>query len=129
MNLEIKMLAWTVALGLAQLAVQASFSVLRRGLAWGAGPRDGDTPAMGGVGARFERALRNLLETVPFFAAAALAVTLTHRNDDGTALGAQLYFWSRLVYVGLYAAGVPYLRTAVWTVSMVGIVKVLLPLF
>lgn len=80
------------------------------------------------MAARLDRARRNFLETFPFFAAAALAVVATQRADAGTALGAQLYFWARLVYVGLYAGGVPYLRTVVWTVSMVGLAKVLLPL-
>ncbi len=46
-----------------------------------------------------------------------------------TVLGAQLYFWSRLIYVPIYALGIPYLRTLVWTVSMVGIVLLLIPLF
>ena len=129
MNIELKMLAWTIALGLAQIVAQASFSTVQRGLAWNAGARDGVAPPLTGVGARVDRALRNLLETFPFFAAAVLAVVASHQTSEGTALGAQLYFWARVVYLGLYAAGVPYLRTAVWTVSMVGLVKVLLPLF
>nr|MBK7068247.1 MAPEG family protein [Deltaproteobacteria bacterium] len=88
----------------------------------------GPTPKLSPVASRIDRALRNLLETFPFFAAAALAVVASHRTDAGTALGAQLYFGARLIYVGLYAAGIPYARTLVWTASMVGIVKVLWPL-
>ena len=45
--------------------------------------------------------------------------------DARTALGAQLYFWSRVVYVPLYAAGIPYLRSVVWAVSIVGLLMVL----
>ncbi|MBK6533924.1 MAG: MAPEG family protein [Deltaproteobacteria bacterium] len=127
MNIELKMLAWTVVLGLLQLAVGSSLSVHQRGLAWNAGARDSDPPKLSPVASRIDRALRNLLETFPF-AAAALAVVASHRTDAGTALGAQLYFGARLIYVGLYAAGIPYARTLVWTASMVGIVKVLWPL-
>ena len=42
--------------------------------------------------------------------AAVLAVVLTQRQDSTTALAVQLYFWARLVYVPLYAAGIPYVR-------------------
>jgi uncharacterized MAPEG superfamily protein len=46
-----------------------------------------------------------------------------------TVLGAQLYFWARLVYVPVYAAGIPYLRTLIWAASIVGIVLLLTALF
>ncbi|HUA79328.1 MAG TPA: MAPEG family protein, partial [Dyella sp.] len=36
---------------------------------------------------------------------------------------------ARLIYVPVYALGIPYLRTAIWAVSMVGIVMLLVPLF
>ena len=129
MNIELKMLAWTVALGLLQIAAQASLSTMQRGLAWNASARDEPATPLTGIGARVERALRNFLETVPLFAAAALAVVASNHTSEGTALGAQIYFWARVVYLVVYAAGVPYLRTAVWAVSMVGLVKVLFPLF
>ena len=44
-------------------------------------------------------------------------------------LGAQLYLWSRLIYIPTYALGISYVRTLVWAVSLVGIVMVLKPLF
>jgi uncharacterized MAPEG superfamily protein len=65
------------------------------------------------------------METFPFFAAAILAVVLTQRQDGLTALAAQLYFWARVVYLPLYAAGVPYVRSLVWLASLVGIVLLL----
>jgi len=42
-----------------------------------------------------------------------------------TALAVQLYFWARLIYLPLYAAGVPYVRSLVWLVSLLGIVMLL----
>ncbi len=128
MNTELKMLAWSVALGLAHIVVQATLSTTQRGLSFNAGPRDGEAPPVSAVTARVERALRNFLETFPLFAAAALAVTLAHQSNATTALGAQLYVGGRAAYLAIYAAGVPYLRTAVWTVSMVGLAMVLIPL-
>lgn len=53
---------------------------------------------------------------------AVLVVTLLNKSNATTALGAQLYFWVRMVYVPVYAAGVPVARTIVWTASIVGLV-------
>ena len=128
MNTELQMLAWTVVLGLAQIMIGATLSTQQRGLAWNTGARD-VTPPLTGVGGRMDRALRNLLETFPFFAAAVLAVIVTQRSNAHTVLGAQIYFWARLAYVPLYAAGIAYLRTLVWVVSIIGLVLVLLALF
>ena len=54
-----------------------------------------------------------------------LAVALIQRANADTALGAQMYFWARLAYVPIYAAGIPYLRTLVWAVSIWGLLQLL----
>lgn len=128
MSIELRMLAWAVVLGLVQLLLAAVTMTAQRGSKWNASARDGTPPPLQGIAGRMERAFHNFLETFAFFAAAVLAVALTQRLDGHTALGAQLYFWSRVVYIPLYAAGIPYVRSAVWTLSMVGIVMVLWPL-
>ncbi len=129
MAIELQMLAWAVVLGLAQIMVAATLGTQQRGLAWNAGARDGDPKPLTGVAARMDRALKNFLETFGFFAVAVLAVFVTQRTNAHTALGAQLYLWSRVAYVPLYAMGIPYLRTLVWAASMAGLVLVLLALF
>lgn len=129
MTTEMCMLVWSVALGLIQIALAASGSVAQRGLTWAAGARDGEPKALTGVAGRLCRASSNFLETFPLFAAAVLAAFALQRHDGMIALGAQLYFWARVAYVPVYAAGIPYLRTLVWTVSIVGIVMVLAALF
>jgi uncharacterized MAPEG superfamily protein len=70
-----------------------------------------------------------MVETFPLFAAAVLAVVATSHTSENTALGAQLYFWGRVAYVPLYAAGIPYLRTVAWAVALVGLLKILFALF
>ncbi len=129
MSIELKMLVWSIVLGLVQIALAATFVTLQRGVKWNVGPRDGITPPLSPIAGRFDRASRNFLETFVFFAAAVLAVVLTQKGDAQTALGAQVYFWARVAYLPLYAAGIPYLRSLVWTVSMVGLVMVLAGLF
>jgi uncharacterized MAPEG superfamily protein len=45
-----------------------------------------------------------------------------------TVLGTQLFFWGRLAYAVIYLAGLPWLRTASWAVSVVGLVLIFLQL-
>ncbi|WP_334177699.1 MAPEG family protein [Pseudoxanthomonas sp.] len=125
MPIELKMLAWAIALGLAHVLLGAALTTRQRGLAWNVGARDAALPPLTGVAARVDRALRNFLETFPFFAAAALAVVVLERGDAGTALGAQCYVWARLAYVPVYAAGIPYLRTLIWALSLWGLLQLL----
>jgi uncharacterized MAPEG superfamily protein len=129
MTTELSMLCWSVVLGLVQIAIAATCSVGQRGLGWAAGARDDVMPPLISIGGRLDRARANFLETFPLFLAAVLAAHLLQRHDHMTVLGAQLYFWARLVYVPLYAAGIPYIRTLTWAVSIVGIVLLLVALF
>lgn len=105
MSLEIRMLAWSIVLGIVQLLLASAWASSERGLKWNAGPRDGTSAPLGPVAGRAERASHNFLETFPFFAAAVLAVVATGRTGALSALGVQLYFWARLVYVPLYLGG------------------------
>lgn len=129
MGIELQMLLWSVVLGLVQIALAATLSTGQRGLGWNAGPRDGDAKPLTGAAGRLDRASRNFLETFPFFAAGVLMLAWLDLETAQTALGAQVYFWSRVLYTPAYAAGISYLRTLIWSVSLVGLVLVLLPLF
>ncbi len=125
MTIELTMLAWTVILGLVQLLTVAQFFTARNGMSYGMGPRDTPPQPMSVVGGRYERAFKNLMETFPFAAAAILIATFVNRHNGYTVWGSQLYFWGRLVYLPLYAAGVPVVRSLAWLVSLLGIVLVL----
>ena len=129
MTTELCMLMWSVVLGLVQIVIAASGSVSQRGLAWAASARDGEAKALTGVPARLCRASSNFLETFPLFAVAVLLAMALNRHTGLTVLGAQLYFWTRLFNMPLYAAGIPYLRTLVWAGSIAGIALVLGALF
>src|SRR5579871_2042336 len=124
MTTEIRMLAWSIALGFVYVFTAAYFATARRGLAWNAGNRDAPVSPLDPHGGRAQRASQNFLETFAFFAAAVLAVTALHLQSPRTALGAQLYFWARLAYLPVYVIGIPVVRSLVWVVSFVGIVMV-----
>jgi uncharacterized MAPEG superfamily protein len=42
--------------------------------------------------------------------------------------GASLYFWARVLYLPLYAFGVPLFRSIVWNVAALGIALLLIAL-
>ena len=126
MGIELQMLLWSAVLGLVQIALAATMSTAQRGVAWNAGARDEVARPLTGAAGRLERASRNFLETFPFFAVAVLMLAWLDLETEQTALGAQLYFWARLIYVPIYAAGISFVRTAVWTVSVIGLVMVLM---
>jgi uncharacterized MAPEG superfamily protein len=124
MNIELEMLAWSILLGLAYVFVASGITTHERGLKWNTGNRGAELKPLSALAARANRASHNFLETFPFFAAAVLAVTLAHRNTAHSALGSELYFWARVVYLPLYLIGIPYVRTLVWLVSVWGLLQI-----
>ncbi|WP_114238432.1 MAPEG family protein [Dyella sp. C9] len=129
MPIELTMLGCAVVLGLVYVLFAATLSTGQRGLKWNASNRDGEPAPLTGAAARADRARHNFLETFAFFAAAVLAVVFAQRCSAGSALGVQLYVWARVAYLPIYTIGIPYVRTLVWLVSVVGIVMVLRALF
>ena len=97
------------------------------GVAWGLGNREEDFrfPAWAG---RAERAHRNLVENLAPFAILVLVAHVAGRANATTALGATLFFWGRVLHALTYIAGIPYLRTAVFGLSIVGEIMILLQL-
>ncbi|HDS1578876.1 TPA: MAPEG family protein [Stenotrophomonas maltophilia] len=128
MATELTMLAWSVLLGFVSIFATSTVVTRERGLKWNASARDGEARPLSPLAGRLQRAQSNFLETFPFFAAAAIAVVLAGRSNDTTALAAQAYFWARVVYLPLYAAGVPYVRSLVWAVSLLSILALVFAL-
>jgi uncharacterized MAPEG superfamily protein len=126
MSMELTMLAWSVVLGLAQLVLAVVVANRDLGLPYNLSPRDQPPSPLGKTAGRLVRAYNNFRETFALFAASILLVVVMHRENEASALGAQLYFWARLVYVPVYAFGVQWVRTIVWTVAIVGLIMVLL---
>ena len=129
MSVEMRMLTLSVVLGIVQIIAASHAASLQRGYRWTASPRDEQVEPLRGMAGRLNRALRNFLETFPLFAAVVLATQLAGIHNALTIWGAQLYFWARVVYVPLYAAGVPLIRSLVWNVGTIGIVLLIVALF
>lgn len=129
MTPEFIALAATLVLALVQILAAGAVRTSELGARWNAGPRDGDVPPPGKLAGRLKRAQDNLFETLPLFIAAVLMAEVAGKTGDLTALGAYLYFFGRLVYVPIYALGIPYLRSAVWGVAAVGLILIIAALF
>jgi uncharacterized MAPEG superfamily protein len=129
LSIELKMLFYSAILGIVQLLIAAHLSTLQRGVKWNLSSRDEKVPELTGVAGRMDRAFKNFMETFPFFMAAILIVQITQMQNSSSSIGAMIYFWARILYVPLYAAGIIGVRTFVWTISFIGIIMVLAALF
>jgi uncharacterized MAPEG superfamily protein len=123
MPLEIKLLIWSTALAAVQTAIAAFGTVTQVGLPAGVGNRENIQPFSGWVG-RAHRAHRNLLESLVLFAILVLVAQAFGKFNAMTALGAQLFFYARVLYAVVYLAGIPWIRTLIWTVSVAGLVLI-----
>ncbi|MBO9402586.1 MAPEG family protein [Shimia sp. R9_3] len=77
-----------------------------------------EMPATTVLVGRAERALVNVGEAMILF----LPLALLTLNVEGAVLGATIFLLARVAHVVLYLTGVPYLRTIVWAISLVGLV-------
>lgn len=95
-----------------------------RGLFVVAGNRE-DFPAGHGWIGRAHRAHLNMVENLVPFAALVLAAAVMNRADAWTALGTQVFFYSRVVHAVVYTIGVPWLRTLAYVGGLAGTAMVL----
>lgn len=124
---EIAVLGWSVVLLIVQIMMQA-VSSYDLGPKYLLGPRDDERQPRNVMAGRLQRALRNLLETYPAFVALALALAVSGKTGGMAAIGAWIWLVARIVYLFLYAGGVPGLRTLAWVVSVVALVLMLVRL-
>jgi uncharacterized MAPEG superfamily protein len=123
MKPELTLLVWAVVLTVVQMlaAVQGAFNQV--GLPRLAGNREG-MPEITGWGGRAARAHRNMLESLVLFAVLVLVAVAAGKTNDMTLLGAQIFFWARVAYAVIFIAGIIWLRTLVWFVSIAGLIVI-----
>jgi uncharacterized MAPEG superfamily protein len=79
------------------------------------------------VGERATRALANLQEAMPVFLALAL-MNMIVGTAAAAVTGATIFLIARVLYAGIYIAGIPVVRTLIWGVSWVGLAMMIAPL-
>ena len=127
MTTELTVLAWGAVLALVHIFAAVRVKTRQYGTKWNVGARDETLPPPEPIVGRLARAQANYFESFPIIAAAILIVTAADLEDRWTAIGATLWLAARVVYLPLYALGVPVVRTAVFLASIVGIALVLAP--
>ena len=81
-------------------------------------PRD-DIPILTGTAGRMERAQLNSIVAMALFAPAILILAHKGLSTPTTLLAAQAFLIARIIYVVVYAMGLPWARTIVWLVGFV----------
>jgi len=127
MKPELTLLVWATALAVVQVLVAVTGAFTQVGLIKLVGNRDDMPKFIGWVG-RAERAHLNVLQSLVLFAVLVLVAVVANRTNGVTLLGAQLFFWGRVAYAAIYLAGLPWLRTLSWFVSVIGLVLIFLQL-
>jgi uncharacterized MAPEG superfamily protein len=122
---ELTCLELSVALWVVHVLVQAGAGNAELPSGYLFTSRDKAATARGLLFGRATRALGNYVENLTPFVALALALILTQRSGGGGALGATIWILARIVYIPIYLLGVVYVRTAVYAISIVGLLMML----
>ena len=126
-SFELHCLAWACLLGLAHIFIAGNARSKELGVKWNMGARDEKVKDLSPVTQRLLRAQSNFFETFPLFASAVLIVAVSHSYSVYSYWGSLIYLLTRIIYLPLYALGIPVVRTITWLLSIEGILLVLMP--
>ncbi len=119
---ELTCLELSVLLWVAHVLTQAVTGRAEFGDAYLFSPRDKQLSAKGVACGRATRALANYVENLGPFVAMALALIATGHAGG---LGATIWIVARILYLPIYMMGVIYVRTALWGISVIGLLMML----
>ena len=122
---ELTCLELSVLLWVAHVLVQAYTANAEFGAGYLFTPRDAQPTPKGLACGRVTRALGNYVENLGPFVAMALALIATGHAGGLGALGATIWILARILYLPVYLMGTLYLRTALWAISVVGLLMML----
>jgi uncharacterized MAPEG superfamily protein len=128
MPVEITILALGALLLFIHIFVATRYKTAQYGRQWNVGARDESLPEPNPVTGRLIRAQANFQETFPIAIVALLGVVIAGKTSPWTALGGWIWLGARVVYLPLYWAGIPVVRTIVWTIALIGLAMVIWPL-
>lgn len=123
MSPDLKYLLLSTILTFVQVLVAAMGANQAVGLNTLAGNREGLGEIPGWAG-RAKRAHLNMIENMVLFAALVLIAAAAGKANAMTAMGAMIFFWARLAYAVIYVAGIAWLRTLAWFVSVIGMAMI-----
>lgn len=128
MPIELRIAAFGAVLLFIHIFAAIRARTAQYGRTWNMSARDEALPPPNAMVGRLTRAQANFAETFPIAAVALIGVVVAGRTSEWTAIGGWIWLGARLVYLPLYAMGVPKWRTLIYLISMIGIFMVLWPL-
>lgn len=128
MTPELTYLAYSIILLFVIVFIQASAGIRQHGGLVLANNRD-NLPADGTFQARAKRNVANMRENLWFFAPGILIAAIIGLSNQWTILGAQIFFFARVLHAITYLAGWPIIRPLFWFAGIVGCALIYLALF
>lgn len=128
MTLEMTYLLWSTILTFVLIMIPAGDALLKNGADTQAGARD-NVPEPSVFNKRASRLSTNMLENMVLFASLVLIANAANVSTENTVLGAQVFFYARLIHAVIYLAGWPKIRPLVWLISVIGMGMIAVALF
>ena len=125
MTTELTVLALGALLLLAHIMLAVHFKTQQYGKDWNMGARDEDLPPLNPIAGRLERARDKFAETFPIAIVALLGIAVAGKANAVSEVASIAWLAARVIYLPLYWAGVPKVRTLVWGVSLLALVALL----
>lgn len=120
MTPELTLLLWSVILTFILIMIPAGEALRRNGPDIQGGARD-NLPEPSIFNRRATRLAINMLENMVLFVPLVLIAHAASVSNDMTILGAQIFFYARVVHAVIYLAGWPKVRPIAWFVSVIGL--------
>ncbi len=122
---ELTVLGLAALLLLAHILLAIRFKTRQYGTQWNMGARDEELPPLNPIAGRLERARDNYLETLPIAVIALFGIVLAGKTSSLTAVAAWAWLAARVVYLPLYWAGIPRVRSLVWAIALLALLLLL----
>ncbi len=129
MTIDLWMLAWSAVLSVVLAFPYTLALIAKVGLPAAAGYPQPTHDGLADWAGRAKRAHMNMVENLPVFAAIVLVAHVAGVANETTALGAQIFFWARVVMAAGHTLALAFVRTVAWFVSLAGLVMILAQMF
>jgi uncharacterized MAPEG superfamily protein len=116
MTPELKYLAWTSVLS-ALIWIPYVLNILSQNKMSDAVGYPDSPLLMSPWAERMKKAHYNAIENLVVFAALVLVANAMDISNNATTSAAATFFWARLVHVGAYTAGIPWVRTLAFAMA------------
>jgi len=125
---ELYALAFGAVLLVVHVLVAVHFKTKQFGIEWNLSSREEAPGEPGPLVGRLERARDNFKETFPVAIVAFGGLVLAGKTNDATAIAAIIWLGARILYLGIYWAGIDKIRTLVWMVSLLALLYAIVAL-